>query len=52
MGDRTYPYDAGSICRLCLQDGAYDVYGDYICEYCLERYIESDKDEQCEDEQC
>lgn len=33
--DRGFPYDELTHCDTCNQLGAYDIYGDYICDDCL-----------------
>lgn len=35
MNDRTVPFDPKQKCDTCDHLGAYDFYGDYVCEACL-----------------
>ena len=33
--NREAEYEADEICDICGEEGAFDFYGDYICEECL-----------------
>lgn len=35
LNSRCYPYEEEDICDLCGGEGAFDLYGDYICMDCL-----------------
>ena len=36
MGSRIVPFDETVKCDICREYGAFDFYGDYICQDCLE----------------
>jgi len=40
MGDREFKFDEEVICDVCGKEGAFDIYGDFICSDCL---IEAEK---------
>lgn len=37
MGDRFVQLEDKNVCDLCGKSPAYDFYGDYVCEECLEK---------------
>jgi len=47
MGDREFRIDPEAKCDLCGKKGAYDFYGDYVCEECADKEL---KDNEGEDE--
>ena len=36
-------YDPDLTCEICGAEGAYDVYGDYICPKCMSKEWEDDQ---------
>lgn len=47
---RDFPFDKELVCQACNGVGAYDFYGDYLCEKCAtagipkERILDSDQE--------
>ncbi len=39
MGDKEVPYREHEICDICGHYGAFDFYGDYVCEECLMKNV-------------
>lgn len=35
MGSREFSFDKNAICDDCGHEGAFDIYGDILCEFCL-----------------
>lgn len=35
MGSREFPWDPNEVCDNCGNQGAFDLYGDYVCGDCL-----------------
>ena len=36
MGDRELQFEFDQVCDICESQGAYDVYGDYVCPECMD----------------
>jgi hypothetical protein len=44
MSDREFPFEPDSYCDSCGAKGAWDIYGDLLCEKCLEPAETEEKD--------
>ena len=44
--DREFPFDENAICDACGKKGAFDIYGDFLCELCLMEPDEIGKEEK------
>ena len=44
MGDREAEYNEDFICDVCGNKGAYDFYGDYICDGCIDHSPSKDQE--------
>lgn len=43
MGERVVPFEPNEKCDVCGSLGAFDFYGDFLCEYCAQRAIAEEK---------
>jgi hypothetical protein len=49
MGSREFEYNKNWKCDNCGREGAFDIYGDFICAQCLiDEEDERDEEEECE----
>ena len=48
---RDVPYDENEKCDICGKKGAFDFMGDFICENCISKCIDSEDELVCEEDE-